>query len=105
MPPRPAYGRAVAAIPPMESLLEAGHAPPECRTGQAPQPGAGFSGPAGRASSLPPSFASSRAPPAETSDSLTAESLLNGKRSAAGSGWRHRISRVTGGLAWVGGEG
>ena len=99
--PEPGYGRDLAGIPPVESLLEAGHAPPEFRTDQAPQPGAGFSGPAGRASP-PPSFASSRAAPAETSDSLTAESLLNGKRSAAGSGWRHRISRVTGGLLRLG---
>jgi MinD-like ATPase involved in chromosome partitioning or flagellar assembly len=99
--PEPGYGRDLAGIPPMESLLEAGHARPEFRTDQAPQPGAGFSGPAGRAS-LPPSSASSRAAPAETSDSLTAESLLNGKRSAAGSGWRYRISRVTGGLLRLG---
>ena len=42
------------------------------------------------------------ASPAETSDSLTAESLLHGKRSASGSGWRHRIHRVTGGLLRLG---
>jgi MinD-like ATPase involved in chromosome partitioning or flagellar assembly len=92
----------------MESLREAGHAPAEFRPEQAPWPGTGFSGPAGLSgpggrASLPP-LSSRGAPtaPAETSDSLTAESLLNGKRSAAGSGWRHRISRVTGGLLRLG---
>jgi MinD-like ATPase involved in chromosome partitioning or flagellar assembly len=34
----------------------------------------------------------------ETSDSLTAESLLHGKRLAPGSGWRRGIYRLTGGL-------
>jgi MinD-like ATPase involved in chromosome partitioning or flagellar assembly len=99
--PEPGYGR--DAVPPMESLPEAGYARPEFWAGQAPSP---FSRPAGRApSSLPysPSSLSSRtAAPAETSDSLTTESLLHDKRSAAGSGWRHRISRVTGGLLRLG---
>jgi MinD-like ATPase involved in chromosome partitioning or flagellar assembly len=34
----------------------------------------------------------------ESSDSLTAESLLHGKRPAAGSGWRRGVYRLTGGL-------
>ncbi len=34
----------------------------------------------------------------ETSDSLTAESLLHGKPAAPGSGWRRSVYRVTGGL-------
>jgi MinD-like ATPase involved in chromosome partitioning or flagellar assembly len=34
----------------------------------------------------------------ENSDSLTTESLLHGKRSAPGSGWRRSVYRVTGGL-------
>jgi len=34
----------------------------------------------------------------ETSDSLTAESLLHGKRTAPGSGWRRSVYRATGGL-------
>ena len=38
----------------------------------------------------------------QTSDSLTAETLLHGKRPASGSGWRHRIFRVTGGLLRLG---
>ena len=81
-PPEPGYGRDPEGIPPMESLLAAGRAP----------------------SPLPPPLSPRAAPagPAETSDSLTAESLLHGKRSAAGSGWRHRISRVTGGLLRLG---
>ena len=99
--PEPGYGRDPAGIPPMEWLPDAGYAPPEFRTGQAPWTGAGpapgFSGLAGQAPSRP-------APPdpAETSDSLTAESLLHSKRTAAGSGWRHRVSRMTGGLLRLG---
>jgi MinD-like ATPase involved in chromosome partitioning or flagellar assembly len=34
----------------------------------------------------------------ETSDSLTTESLLHGKRAAPGSGWRRTVYRATGGL-------
>src|ERR1700748_1925162 len=34
----------------------------------------------------------------ETSDSLTTESLLHGKRAAPGSGWRRTAYRITGGL-------
>src|SRR5206468_10872349 len=34
----------------------------------------------------------------ETSDSLTSESLLHGKRAAPGSGWRRGVYRATGGL-------
>ena len=99
--PEAGYGRDPAGIPPMESLPDAGHAPSTFRTGQAPWTGAGpapgFSGPAGRAPSRPAPPA-----PAEMSDSLTAESLLHGKRTATGSGWRHRVSRVTGGLLRLG---
>jgi MinD-like ATPase involved in chromosome partitioning or flagellar assembly len=39
---------------------------------------------------------------AQITDSLTAESLLNGKRSGLGSGWRHRLHQVTGGLLRLG---
>ena len=108
--PEPGYARDLEGIPPMESLPEAGHAPPEFRTDQAPWPGTGFSGragpaglsrPAGRAPSSPSSRAAPTGP-AETADSLTAEALLNGKRSAAGSGWRHRITRMSGGLLRLG---
>ena len=38
----------------------------------------------------------------ETSDSLTTESLLHGKRAAPGSGWRRSVYRATGGLVRVG---
>jgi MinD-like ATPase involved in chromosome partitioning or flagellar assembly len=34
----------------------------------------------------------------ETCDSLTSESLLHGKRTASGSGWRRSVHRLTGGL-------
>ncbi|MBV9094621.1 MAG: AAA family ATPase [Streptosporangiaceae bacterium] len=40
--------------------------------------------------------------PRENSDSLTPESLLHGKRSAPGSGWRRGVYRMTGGLLRVG---
>jgi MinD-like ATPase involved in chromosome partitioning or flagellar assembly len=38
----------------------------------------------------------------ETSDSLTAEALLQGKRTAPGSGWRRTVYKATGGLVRVG---
>jgi MinD-like ATPase involved in chromosome partitioning or flagellar assembly len=38
----------------------------------------------------------------ETSDSLTTESLLHGKRTAPGSGWRRGVYRATGGLLRLG---
>ncbi len=38
----------------------------------------------------------------ETSDSLTTESLLHGKRAAPGSGWRRNVFRATGGLLRLG---
>jgi MinD-like ATPase involved in chromosome partitioning or flagellar assembly len=104
--PQPGYGHDADAIPPMKSLLDVGPAFAEYRAGQAPWPGAGpaarpepgFAGPGGR---MPPSRSAAQAP-AETSESLTAGSLLHGKRSASGSGWRHRIYRVTGGLLRLG---
>jgi MinD-like ATPase involved in chromosome partitioning or flagellar assembly len=100
--PEPGYERGADAVPPMESLLYAGRASPETRTGQSswPEPGPtarpqpGMAGAAGRM----PSSQSAPQAPAETSDSLTAETLLHGKRSPSASGWRHRVYRVTGGL-------
>ena len=41
----------------------------------------------------------------ETSDSLTTESLLHGKRAAPGSGWRRSVYRATGGLLRLGESG
>jgi MinD-like ATPase involved in chromosome partitioning or flagellar assembly len=38
----------------------------------------------------------------ETADSLTAEALLQGKRTAPGSGWRRTVYRATGGMVRVG---
>ena len=104
--PEPGYGRGVDAVPPMESLLDVDRASPEYRTGQASWPGPGPAarpepGMAGAAGRVPPSRSAPQAP-AETSDSLTAESLLHGKRSASASGWRHRVYRVTGGLIRLG---
>ncbi len=81
--PEPGYGRDADAVPPMESLSDVGYASPGFRTGRAQSRSAPMA-------------------PAETSDSLTAESLLHGKRSASGSGWRHRVYRVTGGLLRLG---
>jgi MinD-like ATPase involved in chromosome partitioning or flagellar assembly len=99
----PGYGHDADAVPPMESLLDAGYAAPGYQAdqaswsaaGPAAQPEPGFPGPA---SWMPPSRLA--APSAETSDTLTAESLLRGKRS--GSGWRYRVYRVTGGLLRLG---
>ncbi len=47
---------------------------------------------------LPPSQAADPEYARETSDSLTTESLLHGKRTAPGSGWRRSVYRATGGL-------
>jgi MinD-like ATPase involved in chromosome partitioning or flagellar assembly len=104
--PEPGYERGVDAVPPMESLLDVGRASPEYRTGQASWPGPGPAarpqpGMAGAGGWVPPSRSAPQAP-AETSDSLTAESLLHGKRPASASGWRHRVYRVTGGLLRLG---
>jgi MinD-like ATPase involved in chromosome partitioning or flagellar assembly len=104
--PEPGYGRGVDAVPPMESLLDVDRASPEYRTGQAFWPGPGPTarpqpGTAGAAGRVPPPRSAPQAP-AETSDSLTAESLLHGKRPASASGWRHRVYRVTGGLIRLG---
>ena len=46
----------------------------------------------------PPSQAADPEYVRETSDSLTTESLLHGKRAAPGSGWRRSVYRATGGL-------
>jgi MinD-like ATPase involved in chromosome partitioning or flagellar assembly len=104
--PEPGYGRGGDAVPPMESLLDVGRASPEYRTGPASWPEAGpasrpETGMAGAAGRVPPPRSAPQAS-AETSDSLTAESLLHGKRSASASGWRHRVYRVTGGLLRLG---
>ena len=47
---------------------------------------------------LPPSQTADPEYGRETSDSLTTESLLHGKRGAPGSGWRRSVYRATGGL-------
>jgi MinD-like ATPase involved in chromosome partitioning or flagellar assembly len=104
--PEPGYGAPADAVPPMEPLPDAGYASPGYQTGRARWPGAdpaawtepGFPGLAGR---TPPSRLAPDAT-AETSDRLSAESLLHEKRYASGSGWRHRICRVTAGLLRLG---
>jgi MinD-like ATPase involved in chromosome partitioning or flagellar assembly len=65
------------------------------------QPEPGFPGPPEMSGWVSPTRPAPQAP-GETSDSLTAESLLHAKRSASGSGWRHRIFRATGGLLRLG---
>ncbi len=82
--PGPGYGRDTDAVPPMESLPDADYAAPEYRNGRAPWP---------PSRPEPPAYG-------ETSDSLTTGSLRRGQRS--GSGWRHRVYRVTGGLLRLG---
>ncbi len=47
---------------------------------------------------LPPSQVADPEYVRETSESLTAESLLHGKRATPGSGWRRSVYRATGGL-------
>jgi MinD-like ATPase involved in chromosome partitioning or flagellar assembly len=116
--PEPGYGRDAGAIPPMESL-PAQHGADQYGAGQygagqyetdeaawsgpgeGYQPEPGYPGPAEVSGWVSPGRAAPQAP-AETSDSLTAESLLHAKRSASGSGWRHRIFRATGGLLRLG---
>jgi MinD-like ATPase involved in chromosome partitioning or flagellar assembly len=98
----PAYGPDADVLPPMESLLDAGFAAPGYQADQALWP---IAGPAGQPEPGFPGSASRKpasAPPtsAETSDSLTMESLRHGKH--PGSGWRYRVYRLTGGLLRVG---
>jgi MinD-like ATPase involved in chromosome partitioning or flagellar assembly len=74
------YAPDAEAVPPMEPLPElAGRVPPRQRAAPGPMP-------------ADPGYER------ETSDSLTAESLLHGKRPVPGSGWRRGIYRLTGGL-------
>ncbi len=107
--PEPGYGHDADAVPPMESLLDAGRAAPEYWAGQAAwsgvnapyRPESGAPEMPGVPGWGPPSRSAPQAP-AEAADGLTAESLLHGKRSASGSGWRHRVFRMTGGLFRLG---
>jgi MinD-like ATPase involved in chromosome partitioning or flagellar assembly len=81
--PDPAYPRDAEAAPPMEPLPALAGRVPWQRTA----PGL---------TSADPGYER------ETSDSLTAESLLHGKRPAPGPGWRRGIYRLTGGLLRIG---
>jgi MinD-like ATPase involved in chromosome partitioning or flagellar assembly len=100
------YARGADAVPPMEPLPEWALGEAAARPGQAP-PGrmssaAALRVPQQRVAPAP------MPPPAEsgyelqTSDSLTAESLLHGRRRGAGSGWRRGLSRMSGGLLRLG---
>ena len=80
-----------------------GYAPDAQYPGYAQEPGYGRdTAPAMESLAISPVSPRTAVAPAETSDSLTAESLLHAKRSGSGSGWRHRIFRVTGGLLRLG---
>jgi MinD-like ATPase involved in chromosome partitioning or flagellar assembly len=70
--------------------------PDYARGGGAVPPPAPLPGAASQPGRMPPAAG----PPgsADLPDGLTAESLPRGNRQASGSGWRHRVFRVTGGL-------
>jgi len=102
----PGYSHDADAVPPMEPLPEwtpgdgtarPGQAPPE----RMPQAAPGRV-PRQRMAPAPIPPPADSAYEFQTSDSLTAESLLHGKRQGAGSGWRHSLSRMTGGLLRLG---
>ena len=106
--PSPAPGRGYApdagAVPPMEPLP--GWAPHDATSRPGRTPTAMPSAAAPRvppqrmaAAPMPPSAAGYELPAA---DSLTAGSLLHGRRQGAGAGWRRGLSRVTGGLLRLG---
>jgi MinD-like ATPase involved in chromosome partitioning or flagellar assembly len=77
--PDPGYAGDAEVVPPMEPLPEL--------TGRVP-----------RQRMAPGLVSADTGYERETSDSLTAESLLHGKRPAFGSGWRRGVYRLTGGL-------
>jgi MinD-like ATPase involved in chromosome partitioning or flagellar assembly len=102
----PGHVRDADAVPPMEPLPEWALGQAAARPGQAP-PGRMPAAAAGRVpqqrlapDALPPIAESGYE--LQTSDSLTAESLLHGRRQGAGSGWRRGLSRMTGGLLRLG---
>jgi ATPases involved in chromosome partitioning len=101
----PDFGRDVEPVPAMESLPDP--------AGQSAMPAPVLLPPRGAAEIAPPPPVGHRAfrdqvlapPPVmepeyerETSDSLTTESLLHGKRAGPGRGWRRSVYRASGGL-------
>jgi MinD-like ATPase involved in chromosome partitioning or flagellar assembly len=89
----------VGHVPPMEPLPDPELPPLTFPPAPAMEPAVGVDSRGGSREdvrALPPVPAP--APARETSDSLTTESLLHGKRAAPGSGWRRNVYRATGGL-------
>ena len=92
----------VGAVPPMEPLPGPELPPAAELAALPPVPAMGLLGAAGvrggiRPDRRPPPVPEPESLP-ETSESLTTESLLHGKRLAPGSGWRRNVYRATGGL-------
>ncbi|HEV2932890.1 MAG TPA: AAA family ATPase [Streptosporangiaceae bacterium] len=87
----PGYARDAGAVPPMEPLTDWAMRDAMVRSGQAP-----------RGTMPAPMPSTDPEYEGETSDDLTAESLLRGKRPGFGSGWRRGVTRVTGGLLRLG---
>src|SRR5690242_188280 len=102
--PDPGFGRDAEPVPAMEPLPDpAGHsampAPvllPRRDAAEIAPPPVGYYG--FREEVLAPPPVREPEYERETSDSLTTESLLHGKRAAPGSGWRRSVYRASGGL-------
>jgi MinD-like ATPase involved in chromosome partitioning or flagellar assembly len=92
------YGQDAQTVPPMEPLPEPSPAGYRGRTGVL----AGRVPRQRRAPGLTPQASAEPGYERETSESLTAESLLNGPRPGLMSGWRRGVHRITGGLFRLG---
>jgi len=99
------YAHDADALPPMEPLpdpgADRGRPPWDVRAGQVPRPGTVQLGGVPSQRTASGLMAQPSADPEyerETSESLTAESLLHSRRPALGTGWRRSIYRITGGL-------
>ncbi len=113
----PGFGRDAEPVPPMEPLPDpqerAFASPREALLREAAPPVVSMPLPVRVPAALPDHRAlrdEAFAPPQaadpdyarETSDSLTSESLLHGKRAGPGSGWRRTVYRASGGLVRFG---
>ena len=101
------FGRDAEPVPAMEPLPDpAGQSampapvllPPRGAAEIAPPPPVGHHGFRDQVLAPPPPPVLEPEYQRETSDSLTTESLLHGKRAAPGSGWRRSVYRASGGL-------